>query len=537
MRRLPDLRRPLADQGERSRRTRTRRFPQSAGRPARRRARRNAASESCVRAATSAARCAAGGSSLQHEPGVTRTIPSRRRSACRRSRPTRPTSGSRRRSRRRGQRPHSEVCVAALGENCPAGSRTQIRHLGRGHHVHVPRRGRRAAERLQDHAGLPQRRHRWSDGDCAANNDCVVSIDLVNDKGTKIWMIVVTTGRTGPSTGEVEPHASPGRRRGPRGAGSRCRGSRRRPFSPRERARPRRPRAPPRSGPRATSTSPRSTYASLRKTGASVGSRIASASRTRPSASTSAPVRARMRPRTERHSACVAMSPSLASSRLRSHISSASSSGPPFEDRPARVAPRSSTGCTSRPSLERDVRPSKLLLRGIDLPREHLRAPRLDPDPSGVQLESELLEERPRPGDEVPRLVERPLHCVEAAQDREQVPLGLPIPRCRLDPRLAARDRLVDVRRPERGRSSVRGDRPPLLPDVACPPRVLDRAAPPPSTAVTEPARGAGRPARAAGRPSPGPPRPRRARRSAPPPRSPPRRVRAATRRNRPCED
>ena len=32
---------------------------------------------------------------------------------------------------------------------------------------------------------------------CSTKGDCVVSIDLVNVKGTKIWVIVVTTGSNG----------------------------------------------------------------------------------------------------------------------------------------------------------------------------------------------------------------------------------------------------------------------------------------------------------------------------------------------------
>ena len=32
---------------------------------------------------------------------------------------------------------------------------------------------------------------------CSTKGDCVISIDLVNDKGTKIWVIKVTTGTNG----------------------------------------------------------------------------------------------------------------------------------------------------------------------------------------------------------------------------------------------------------------------------------------------------------------------------------------------------
>ena len=75
-----------------------------------------------------------------------RTTRWRRLSACPRSRPTRTISGSRRRSPRPpGNARTSEVCVAALGQNCPAGSRADFGSSGAVIRFTFLRLGRRTA--------------------------------------------------------------------------------------------------------------------------------------------------------------------------------------------------------------------------------------------------------------------------------------------------------------------------------------------------------------------------------------------------------
>ena len=95
---------------------------------------------------------------------------------------------------------HSEVCVAQLGSDCSTGyvdadfglldPPQVITHV-----FHV------ADAALPKGYSITWVSHNGGDqvleGFCDANNFCVVSIDLVNVKGTKTWVIVVTTPTNG----------------------------------------------------------------------------------------------------------------------------------------------------------------------------------------------------------------------------------------------------------------------------------------------------------------------------------------------------
>ena len=95
-----------------------------------------------------------------------------------------------------GNARHSEVCVAALGTNCVNGyvdanfAPQVITHV-----FHVADAALPNGYKITwvSHNGGPQ----VAEGACDANNFCVSSIDLVNVKGTKIWVIVVTTPTNG----------------------------------------------------------------------------------------------------------------------------------------------------------------------------------------------------------------------------------------------------------------------------------------------------------------------------------------------------
>lgn len=98
---------------------------------------------------------------------------------------------------------HSQVCIAKLGTTCPdiddpnadevffnpPGSPLKITHVFRVLQGSLPK-----------NYTITQVSHNGTTMDattCSTKGDCVVSIDLVNVKGTKIWVIVVTTGSNG----------------------------------------------------------------------------------------------------------------------------------------------------------------------------------------------------------------------------------------------------------------------------------------------------------------------------------------------------
>ncbi len=108
-------------------------------------------------------------------------------------------------------------------------------------------------------------------------------------------------------------------------------------------------------------------------------------------------------------------------------------------------------------------------LGDVDLARQHLDPPCLHAEPGGVDVEPEVVEQRPCARHERPRVVEGTLHRVEAGQHGENLPFGLAIAGGLLHACLATVDRLVDERRAERRGPCIRGCRSPLLTDVSGP--------------------------------------------------------------------
>ena len=210
---------------------------------------------------------------------------------------------------------------------------------------------------------------------------------------------------------------------------------------------------------------------------ASVGSRSASASRTIASASSKAPspgeragrgrsatAPASRRRRRSRAPGCDRRAPPPSSSASRSTSVWASS--------PATVERR----YFSPTRVERVVRPAELPLGRVEVAGEHLHPPRLEVDARRLDLESELLEQRSAARDEVPRVVERALHRIEAAEDREQDPLRLPVAGRLLEhdsQRAIASSTWVG---PSRAAPAYAVDGAALLADVARAVRVLDGA-------------------------------------------------------------
>ncbi|MCZ7587952.1 MAG: hypothetical protein M5U27_03640 [Gaiella sp.] len=99
-----------------------------------------------------------------------------------------------------GNARHSEVCVATLGTNCAVpyvdadfsllDPPQVITHVFQVAGAALPK-GYKIT--WVSHNGGEQ----VAEGECDANGFCVVSIDLVNVKGTKTWVIVVTTPTNG----------------------------------------------------------------------------------------------------------------------------------------------------------------------------------------------------------------------------------------------------------------------------------------------------------------------------------------------------
>lgn len=94
---------------------------------------------------------------------------------------------------------HSAVCVAKLGTTCPDTndpnadadfSPLKITHVFRVLQAALPKNYE--ITQVSHNGGDPV-----LEGACGTNNFCVVSIDLVNVKGTKTWVIVVTTPTNG----------------------------------------------------------------------------------------------------------------------------------------------------------------------------------------------------------------------------------------------------------------------------------------------------------------------------------------------------
>ena len=95
-----------------------------------------------------------------------------------------------------GNARHSEVCVAVLGTNCGNGyvdasfAPQVITHV---FHVADAALPKNYSITTVSHNGGPP----TVEGACDPSGMCVVSIDLVNVKGTKIWTIVVTSPTNG----------------------------------------------------------------------------------------------------------------------------------------------------------------------------------------------------------------------------------------------------------------------------------------------------------------------------------------------------
>ena len=99
---------------------------------------------------------------------------------------------------------HSEVCVAKLGTTCPDSSDPNADAVFFDPNSQNPLKITHVFRVLADSLGknytVTQVSHNgtiMNATTCSTKGDCVVSIDLVNDKGTKTWVIKVTTGSNG----------------------------------------------------------------------------------------------------------------------------------------------------------------------------------------------------------------------------------------------------------------------------------------------------------------------------------------------------
>jgi uncharacterized repeat protein (TIGR01451 family) len=97
---------------------------------------------------------------------------------------------------------HSEVCVAKLGATCPDSNDPSADAIffTLANPLKITHVFRVLQGALPKNYTITQVSHNGTTMDattCSTKGDCVVSIDLVNVKGTKIWVIVVTTGSNG----------------------------------------------------------------------------------------------------------------------------------------------------------------------------------------------------------------------------------------------------------------------------------------------------------------------------------------------------
>ena len=378
----------------------------------------------------------------------------------------------------------SEVCIAKPQTNC--GDSTYVaadfgRTSSRSRSGSRTTRCKARNAQVQDHAGLPQRRC------CRVHGSERLRRATAASSRSRRRRAIRRSGRssprprrTGRGAGDLDPtHSRSGRRRDPRGAGARRRGSRRRPFPPR--------------GARAASNAARASSVRSpaderlaeidvrldpvhdrlgRRRGSASASRVIALSPRRgalPGEDPSADVaperlasRCRRRSRA-RGSGRTSRSPR--SSVARARAASARGTRPPSRGRT--VSPTASSASygarSSRSAASRS--PASLSMRR-----------RLHPEPRRVHLEAELLEERP------PARRRAPAHGRTRPASRRGSPARRagfpptagPPPSARSPPRSAR-----SPRRRASGRATaaagVRRRRPPLLADVACAPRVLDR--------------------------------------------------------------
>lgn len=97
---------------------------------------------------------------------------------------------------------HTQVCVAKLGTTCPdaADPSADAIFFTLANPLKITHVFRVLQGALPKNYTITQVSHNGTTMDattCSTKGDCVVSIDLVNVKGTKIWVIVVTTGSNG----------------------------------------------------------------------------------------------------------------------------------------------------------------------------------------------------------------------------------------------------------------------------------------------------------------------------------------------------
>ena len=97
---------------------------------------------------------------------------------------------------------HSQVCVAKLGTTCPdaADPSADAIFFTPANPLKITHVFRVLQAALPKNYDITQVSHNGTTMDattCSTKGDCVISIDLVNVKGTKIWVIVVTTGSNG----------------------------------------------------------------------------------------------------------------------------------------------------------------------------------------------------------------------------------------------------------------------------------------------------------------------------------------------------
>ena len=97
---------------------------------------------------------------------------------------------------------HTQVCVAKLGTTCPdaADPSADAIFFTLANPLKITHVFRVLQGALPKNYTITQVSHNGTTMDattCSTKGDCVISIDLVNDKGTKIWVIKVTTGTNG----------------------------------------------------------------------------------------------------------------------------------------------------------------------------------------------------------------------------------------------------------------------------------------------------------------------------------------------------
>ena len=99
---------------------------------------------------------------------------------------------------------HAEVCVAKLGATCPESNDPSADAVFfdplSANPLKITHVFRVLAASLPKNYTITKVSHNGTTMDattCSTKGDCVISIDLVNDKGTKTWVVKVTTGANG----------------------------------------------------------------------------------------------------------------------------------------------------------------------------------------------------------------------------------------------------------------------------------------------------------------------------------------------------